>query len=459
MEYTDTRSSHRALPAPQEDIKDYSADGSATSSRRLIVGWQTITLLFGNYAIDTMTYTYANAKLIHIAHVVLVAGAVPETASPCFADCSYETSIVSNVGNPAYYTGGWLSRREDELHRMNFDTFTMNITRILGVIDSMYPDILQLEEHHILRCEPALATYQVHFAYVNGSRSFTYDLVAGEKLADTFVEGVYPDPLASSDKLWNTTTVRNLQKLNLYGLLDTIVTTLAGSHDQMRFLGANLGTFPYTLSNGTTVDFDHPDVRFTYVGSSVEPNKTLIGDTVFNQDRNNMTSDGPSLVITEKLLNEVVANVTIATMLGLYPLSIWNTTVNATMTTYRNTYSFSQPLLLTLPYSLSLAMSLPFLIIGFLSLRSNGVAALNDSFLQLLVNITRSNGLDRITRPCALGDNEMATTELNNTRIMYGRLSTDEAADGTTHRMGFGLEVEILAASDRQDDAKYKIDR
>lgn len=137
-------------------------------------------------------------------------------------------------------------------------------------------------------------------------------------------------------------------------------------------------------------------------------------------------------------------------MLGLYPLSVWNTTVNATMSTHRNTFSFSQPLILILPYSLSLIISLPLLIIGYLSLRSNGTASVNDSFLQLLVNITRSDELDQLVRSCSLGGNELATTDLKDTRIMYGRLGTQEAGDNMHYRMGFGLEKEMLSARDRQ---------
>jgi hypothetical protein len=136
-------------------------------------------------------------------------------------------------------------------------------------------------------------------------------------------------------------------------------------------------------------------------------------------------------------------------MFGFYPLSVWNTTVNATMTTHRNTYSFSQPLILILPYSLSLLISLPFLILGYLSMRSNGDAALSDSFFQLLVTMTRSTELDRLTRDYSLGGNKLAAAELKDTRIMYGSLSAKGAGDVTFHRMGFGLEEEITSVRDR----------
>jgi hypothetical protein len=149
----------------------------------------------------------------------------------------------------------------------------------------------------------------------------------------------------------------------------------------------------------------------------------------------------PSFMISEELLNEVVANVTIAAMLSYYPPSVWNATVVANVTTYRNIYSFSRPLNLILPYTLSLTLTLPFLVLGYLSLRRNRVAALSDSFLQLLVTITRSEELDRVARPCAPGGDETATQELKDMHIMFGELATES---GAARRLGFGLEEEVV---------------
>lgn len=128
------------------------------------------------------------------------------------------------------------------------------------------PGELRTARKHNLRCEYASATYQVHLGYVNGSRSFTYDLIPGEKLATTFTKDSYPDFLAKGSWRWNSTTIRNLRNINLYGLLDSVVMTSAGSYDQMICNGGHHGTFPYTLSNGTTLDVDVADVPFTYVG-------------------------------------------------------------------------------------------------------------------------------------------------------------------------------------------------
>ena len=169
----------------------------------------------------------------------------------------------------------------------------------------------------------------------------------------------------------------------------------------------------------------------------------MIRDTLFNQNRDNWADTRPKLQISETLLNEIVVNVTIAAMLTYFPLSVWNQTVLANVTTSRNIYSFSRPLNLILPYTLSLVFSLPFLVIGYISLRRNGVAALSDSFLQLLVMTTRSGELDRIAVPCSLGGEEMATREMKQAKIMFGEIA-DGNGDGRVSRMGFGLEHEVV---------------
>lgn len=128
-------------------------------------------------------------------------------------------------------------------------------------------------------------------------------------------------------------------------------------------------------------------------------------------------------------------------MLGYYPLLVWNTTVTANITTYHNTYTFSRPINLILPYALSLFISIPFLVSGYVSLQSNGFAATSDSFLQFLLTATRSENLDRMTLPCQFGGGEMATEELKNALIMFGELRVEKEDD--VGRMGFGLEAEI----------------
>ncbi|KAF2627128.1 hypothetical protein BU25DRAFT_411210 [Macroventuria anomochaeta] len=421
----------------------------------------------------SMLYSNPNAKLVHLSHVVLVSGAIPESVSPCGANCTYIVDFegpvfqcINTIRNQTsqelsgpiseYYSGAWSSVNS---HHRTSQTFTMNLTRILGHSRGLW-----LQELHILQCQPAWAMYQVKLEYVNGLRSFVFDIVPGGKLVDTFVSGTSPNT-TQGDTGWTMDQIRNLKNINHYSLLDTIATALGGSYEQMLLEGDG-PTFPYTLSNGTVLDFSPIEASFTLLSDfnlvnslprvfgsdnlDLQPNKTWIRDTAFNKNRYNVTSNGPSLEITGEILNEIVANVTIAAMLGYYPLSIWNITAIANITTYRNTYSFSRPANLILPYALFLVFSLPFLILGYLSLRSNRVAALSDSFLQLLVTVTRSEKLDRIARPCEHGGDEMANTELKNTRIMFGELSAADEREDKLGRMGFGLEAEILRSRFRE---------
>lgn len=71
------------------------------------------------------------------------------------------------------------------------------------------------------------------------------------------------------------------------------------------------------------------------------------------------------------------------------------------------------------------------------------MAAMGDSFVQLLTTMTRSVELDRRARPCGLGGDEMASRELKESRIMFGEvLARDEV--GVVRRLGFGVEGEVV---------------
>jgi hypothetical protein len=345
----------------------------------------------------------------------------------------------------------------------------MKLTRGVGY----YPGFFLLDEFR-MQCQPARGKYDVVLRYENGLRTFSHQVTEVETLLDTFVGGVAPDQGEAPDYKpntsipWTQEMIGNLRNINHYAVLDTIVSTLAGSYDQA--ISNKPGpAFSYKLPNGTTVEFKPVGPSFTVDdtdgariegismeirefttisrGSNAcslhcsEPNKTWIRDTQFNLNRENGTSTGPELVISADILKDIVANVTIAAMLSYHPLSYWNATVDATVATNRNVYSFSRPLNLILPYAFSLLASLPFLVIGYLSLQHNGVAALSDSFLQLLVTMTRSEQLDHVAQPCSLGGDEQATEDLKLTRIMFGELA---GGGQVVRRIGFGLEDEIV---------------
>jgi hypothetical protein len=391
-------------------------------------------------------------------------------------ETSTDIKGLVRIPTQEYYASKWEGRH---ITSGTFTTFNMSLKHYLGA-----NELAVLAEVQRLQCQSAWAFYNFTIGYSNGQRTVLSDTSPGGALQSDLdipeSQSVWKD--AERDML-NEQGFQTLDRLNQYAILDSIVTTIAGSLGQgiARGDGSN---FSYTSANGSiwnmtplvpdylsTAGPAHDDGRIsgtqirktkpqkTYHKHShntdklLEPKRTWIEDTVFNSDRATLFAQGsgaaPKIVFTEALLNEVVANVTIAAMLSYYPLSVMNATVMANITTYRNVYSFSRPNNLILPYALSLIISLPFLIIGYMSLRQNGVAALSDSFLQLLVTITRSEELDRVARPCSLGGDEMAKKELKQTRIMFGELAQGNSNMGVSRRMGFGLEHEIIRVKKR----------
>jgi hypothetical protein len=119
------------------------------------------------------------------------------------------------------------------------------------------------------------------------------------------------------------------------------------------------------------------------------------------------------------------------------------TTVNATTSTSINVYSFSQPLSLILPYFLTLLVSLPFVVLGCLSLFKNGVSAMDGSFIQIIATSTGSAVLDRAAAGGCLGGDESTPQELKDLKIRFGEfIGRDEP--GRVKRAGFGIDSEVV---------------
>jgi hypothetical protein len=210
--------------------------------------------------------------------MILVSGAVPESRSPCGNDCSYtvefegptfncsktehnETSEASSLSQFQYehYSGGWNSYNTSY---RTWETFNMNLTRILG-----HNEKILLQEVHLLHCQPALANYQVLLEYVNGSRTVAHNTTLGKRIQDTFVQATFPGfPYASnlnrSD--WSDDEIRNLKSINQYGIMDTVVKALTGTYEQLIIDGKG-PKIPYTLSNGTTLEFSPVESSFSYL--------------------------------------------------------------------------------------------------------------------------------------------------------------------------------------------------
>ena len=123
--------------------------------------------------------------------------------------------------------------------------------------------------------------------------------------------------------------------------------------------------------------------------------------------------------------------------------SRWNASVNATMESAVNVYSFSAPFNLLLPYFVTLVLAVPFILLGGLALHWNGVSASDGSFVQIITTSTGSAILDRAAAGGCLGGDENMPRELKDLKIRFGEFIGRE--DAPVKRAGFGVESEITA--------------
>lgn len=109
-------------------------------------------------------------------------------------------------------------------------------------------------------------------------------------------------------------------------------------------------------------------------------------------------------------------------------------------------YTFSRPLNLILPYSLTILFALPFLILGNVSLFRNGMPAESDSFIQLLVSLTGNGTLQEHAATGCLGGQDNFSRELRDLKIQFGDLTVRKERSGgkdILHRAGFGVPREV----------------
>lgn len=94
-----------------------------------------------------------------------------------------------------------------------------------------------------------------------------------------------------------------------------------------------------------------------------------------------------------------------------------------------------------MPYYISLAVALPFLVMGWLALRDNGVSASDGGFLQTLMTTSVSKELHLAAEKGSAGGEENVPEELKRLKIMFGELQVE---NGET-RVGFGVEDEVVS--------------
>jgi len=145
----------------------------------------------------------------------------------------------------------------------------------------------------------------------------------------------------------------------------------------------------------------------------------------------------------EDMLNELLTNVTLSSM----ALGIWNRPTLVNTTQYQNTYRFSQPLALVLPYSLCLGLGVVMVALELYSLHQNRVAVADGDFLQIAMASSGSTVMTDLFVKQGLTTPAHVSEELKQLQVRYGELVPNKvnSQDSLQRRFGFGTVEEILA--------------
>ena len=129
----------------------------------------------------------------------------------------------------------------------------------------------------------------------------------------------------------------------------------------------------------------------------------------------------------------------------MYAFDWWHTTTNVTQVAHQNVFSFSSRPRLIVPYAFSLLATIPFLFLGFRSLRLNGMPAVHGGFIQPLVTTA---GITRLRKIAAVGSNRPhdVPERVKQTKIRFGYLA-EHGSGRMTGEPTFGMEDEIVGVT------------
>ncbi|CAM1501657.1 Fc.00g036410.m01.CDS01 [Cosmosporella sp. VM-42] len=434
------------------------------------------------------TYTAVHPVLRRLAFATLSGGEVISSPSHCGTNCSYDiafegpyfictetTDITLQerhfIGTDYYPIYRYYSARLNDLglvphsgldynDDVYFPSFFINQSAPIGVLSSYENQLVSKTSR--LECQPGLVTYELHLEFVNGVRTLSYSRKDDVQALINLYRIYALPPSRNHSEKWTKEQLSNLKFTNIYALIDSVAEALTGIYP-MYALSKVSNKTTTTLTNGTTVEYDPASKGFAPLGlRRLGPiNGTIVATSYLNKNRDSLDPTAAiELDISADLLNEALANVTFS---ALFSLPYWSTDVQVTKWGIRNYYSFSNPINLFIPYGASLFVALPFLILGMVALRRNGVTAMDGSFLQILMTTTASKRLNMRAAGGCLGGEVNIPIDLKEERILFGELvkeDVDSLTQGSEEetvlqRAGFGLEDEVVPLRKR---GRYGID-
>lgn len=122
--------------------------------------------------------------------------------------------------------------------------------------------------------------------------------------------------------------------------------------------------------------------------------------------------------VTEDLLNEVLANVTISALSLNTRYDIVDGFANKTV----GVYQFRGKVSFYLAYGLPLLLTIPVVVLGLAALQHNGVSAIEGGFVQLLMTTTGYSELHNVAAKGCMGGQENVPKDLMKLKVRFGEL-------------------------------------
>ncbi|CZT09487.1 uncharacterized protein RAG0_14244 [Rhynchosporium agropyri] len=462
----------------------YMGNGSGAEADTYSLIKLTIDESGGGFIVGERDLIKSSGLLIRLARQVLVTGEAFPVQSPCGTNCSYSTqfeapyfecnhstksSIYNAQDSLRIYSGKWFApithkskygpRYNGTYTLANFNSTTLTPIFISNNTGEQAENAQVTVSEDNTVCAPGRAKYTVYNKYENNihTRNITREpvdrlknlaltthdgsvIVSGFGLNGTRVYGTTPAD-------WSTEALDYYRDNNMMAIVSAMMSWVQGDY--------NASLAQVERHDSPSVIFKtawHEAVFLDGTGSVSIPsgaqNNTVIDNTRFNAVFEKFRDgDSPAFNITADMLNAYLLNTTISIMTAY---GRWNTTVNATTFHTLTVYSFSEPLNLIVPYFLTLLVSVPFIVMGFLALLKNGVSATDGGFMQLITTNTGSAIIDKAAAGGCLGGDDSAPQELKDMEIRFGEfIERDEP--GRVKRAGFGVDAELTSLTKGAD--------
>jgi hypothetical protein len=194
------------------------------------------------------------------------------------------------------------------------------------------------------------------------------------------------------------------------------------AYTEFRYPSMPNETKPYTTEDGTVIETCVLE-GYTWVQNRTIDNEQEIWPlSVFEQRFHERRLSYECPAFDPHMANELLINTTISALALNQRFDI----VNGKETLNFNAYHFENKLALILPYSLSLALAIPILVLGFIALyvQNHGVSAISGGFLQLLMTTTGRTSIETVVTKGSgtLGGYENVSEELREMEVRFGEL-------------------------------------